>query len=141
MQDSSKKITDDVADLDSGKIPPMVAVSSKIDDFENKKVVLSFEQYNQRQCGLAKIAKTEAKHLTAELKKISETAAKHFRHEQISRIACKPVYGSGNYAPLFNGLPEDAELLEVNYTKAGRVFGYMVQNVFNVVAVAKEHLK
>ncbi len=141
MLESLNDLNDEVADISSDRIPPAVAISNKLEDFENKKVVLSFEVYNQNHCGLAKIARVEAKHLIAELKKISKTPTKHFRHQNVSRIACKSIYGSGNYSVLYNGLPEDVELLEIDYTKAGRVFGFIVQNVFNVVVIAKEHLR
>lgn len=138
----TERISNDVTKLDSGPIPQTAGVSSSLKDYENQKVVLSFEPYKQNQCRLHKLEKTEAKHLTTELKKISGTLSKHFRHQDASRIACKPVHSSGEYAELFTGLPEDVdEILEVDYTGTGRIFGFLIHNTFNVVAIAREHLR
>ncbi len=138
-----KKLTDEVAALEAGQpIPKTAAISETIRDYANEKVVLSFEQYKQGYCRIHKLQKPEVKHLTSELKKMSSTLTKHFRHQHISRIACKPVHRSGEYVTLFDGLsPDIDEILEVDYTSAGRVFGFLFQNTFNVVAVAKEHLR
>jgi len=141
MPENSEKISEEVAVLDSGPIPQAAAVSPAIRDYDNQKVVLSFWAYKQNQCQLHKLDKSEAKHLTSELKKISSALTKHFKHQQSSRIACKPVNKNSEYAILFNNLPPDADLLEVDYTGAGRIFGFLVQNVFNVVTIAKEHLR
>jgi len=141
MLESSEKISEEVATLDSGPIPQMVAVSPAVRDYDNQKVVLSFWAYKQNQCRLHKLDKPEAKHLTSELKKISNTLTKHFKHQQSSGIACKSIHKSGEYAILFNNLPTDADILEIDYTSAGRIFGFLVQNIFNIVTIAKEHLR
>lgn len=139
QENSSQKLPAEVTDLDGGKISPVVAVSSSLEDYENKTVNFSFAVYNSNQCRIGSIDKTEAKKLTKELKKISLTLTKHFLHQSTSGVACKPVHNSGNYAALFTDVPEDTDLLEVDYSGAGRVFGYLVKNIFNIVAIGKEH--
>ncbi|MDO8740003.1 MAG: hypothetical protein Q7J54_00320 [Candidatus Woesearchaeota archaeon] len=142
MQENSRqKLPTNVAGLDTehSKISQVVAVSDALKDYENERVTFSFEPYNSNQCRLGKLDNTEAKKLTRELKKISLTMTKHFRHQNASSIACKPVHNSGNYSVLFVDIPEDAELLEVDYSGTGRIFGFMVESIFNVVAVGKEH--
>lgn len=141
LENSNQKLPTDVADLDSkqNKISQVVAVSDALKDFENERVTFSFEPYNSNQCELSKIDKAEAKKLAKELRKISTTLTKHFRHQHVSSIACKSLSNSGNYSVLFDGLPEDTELLEVDYSGAGRIFGFMVESIFNVVAIAKVH--
>lgn len=137
-----KKLDASLAQLKPGPIPAGAAVSPAVRDYDNQKVVLSFEAYKQNQCRIFKLDKGEAKHLTTELRKISTTLTKHFRHQHSSAIACKPVYRSGEYGVLFDGLPPDVdEILEIDYTRAGRIFGFLLMNTFNVVAVAKEHLR
>ena len=138
---SSQNLPDKVADLNSerNKISPIVAVSDALKDYENKKIVFSFEIYNSNQCEIAKLDKAEAKKLTRELKRISLTLTKHFRHQDSSGIACKSVSNSGNYAVLFTDIPEDVDLLEVDFSGPGRVFGYLINNVFNIVTIGKEH--
>ncbi len=141
QENSSQKLSSDVAELTTGqeKISPIVAISDALKDYENKRVVFSFEIYNCNQCEIAKLDKTEAKKLTKELKKISSTLTKHFRHQDTSCIACKPIHNSGSYSVLFDGIPEDTDMLEVDYSGAGRVFGYIVNNIFNIVAIGKKH--
>ncbi len=142
MQENlNQKLPSDVASLEieQSKISPTVAISEALKDYENKRVAFSFEAYNNNQCRIGSIDKKEAKKLTRELKKISTTLTKHFRHQSTSGIACKTVYNSGNYSVLFTDIPEDTELLEVDYSGAGRVFGYMVNNIFNIIAIGKEH--
>ncbi len=141
QENSNQKLPNDVAHLtsDNSTISPTVAISDSLKDYENKRVVFSFEIYNSSQCEIAKIDKVEAKKLTRELKKISSTSTKHFRHQNVSGIACKPVYNSGNYSVLFTNIPEDIELLEVDYSGTGRIFGYIVTNIFNVVAIGRDH--
>lgn len=140
-ENSNQKIPSNVANLatERSDISATVAVSDALKDYENQRVVFSFDVYNNNQCRIGSIDKTEAKKLSKELKKISSTLTKHFRHQQTSGIACKPIYNSGNYSVLFTDVPEDIELLEVDYSGAGRVFGYMVNNIFSIVAIGKEH--
>lgn len=141
LENSNQKLPSDVSDLgtEESKISPIVAISDTLKDYENKRVVFSFEIYNSNQCEIAKLDKTEAKKLTKELKKISTTLTKHFRHQSTSAIACKPIHKSGSYIVLFDGIPEDTEMLEVDYSGTGRVFGYIVNNIFNIVAIGKVH--
>ncbi len=141
QENSNQKLPSDVADLktEPTKISPIVAVSDAIKDYENKRVVFSFEVYNSTQCRIGSIDKTEAKKLTKELKKVSTTLTKHLMHQHSSGIACKAVNDSGNYSALFADVPEDTDLLEIDYSSAGRVFGYLVNNIFNIVAIGKEH--
>lgn len=137
----SPQLPSEIANLgaEQDKFSPEVAVSDSITDYENQMVVFSFETYNNNQCEIASIDKKEAKKLTKELKKISTTLTKHLRHQQTSGIACKLISNSGNYSVLFTDVPEDTDLLEVDYSGKGRVFGYMVNNVFSIVAISKQH--
>lgn len=142
MQENLEKISKEVAELESDLLSPEVALSEDIKEYADKEVVFSFAPYNQNQCRIHSIQKVEAKKLTKELKAISSTRLKHFRHQGSggSNIACKSVHNSGNYEVLFTGLPPDVEeLLEVDYSGPGRVFGFLTDNVFNVVAISKEH--
>jgi len=136
-----KVVNNEIQELEEEKIPAIVAISEQIEDYENKKVVLSFEPYTKNSCEIYLMQKPDANHFTDELKKITTTLKKHFLHQNSSTIACKSVKNSGNYSPLFNNVPEDSELLEVDYTKAGRIFGYLTHNIFNIVAVRVRHIK
>ncbi len=140
MRQNSKGISSNVADLvETEFIPSTAAVSKELEDYENKKITFSFKMYNSSQCGIGSIDKKEAKKLTKKLKNMSAVLTKHFRHQDSSNIACKPVHNSNNYSVLFTDLSEDTDLLEVDYSGPGRIFGYLVHNIFNIVAIAKIH--
>jgi hypothetical protein len=137
-----KIVSEEVKETIEGeKIPATMAISSELKEYDSYKVVLSFEQYNQNCCEISQIQKPEAKKLTSELKRMTGTLRKHFLHQDASGIACKPVEDGGNYESLFTGLQRDVELLEVDYTSTGRIFGYLTKNIFNVVAIKIKHIK
>ena len=139
MKPNLKDLNESLTQLETDKISPEVAVSDEIEDYENKKVVFSFEVYNQNQCEISRLSKSEAKKLTKELKKISLVRTKHLKSQQVSGVACKSISNSGNYSVLFTDLPPDTEMLEIDYTSAGRIFGHLTHNIFNIVAVNKRH--
>ncbi len=142
MEENLQKIVSkEVKKIQESRIPITAPISESIEEYDNYKIVLSFIPYKQNCCELAKLQRPEAKKLTSELKKITKTLKKHFRHQDVSGIACKPIEDGGNYSPLFVGLGKDIELLEIDYTKAGRVFGYITKNIFNVVAIKTKHIK
>jgi len=137
----NQKLPSEIAEFTKEQkiLSPTVAISNTLEDYENKRVVFSFEIYNKNQCEISKLTSTEAKKLTKELKKISNTLKKHFRNQSTSGIACKPVGKSGNYEVLFAEVQNDTEMLEIDYSGTGRVFGHIVNNIFNIVAICKIH--
>jgi hypothetical protein len=141
VENLEKLVNSEIEELKREEISPEVAVSSVLKDYDNNKIVLSFEPYNQGCCEIALIQKQDAKRLTSELRKMTKTLRKHFLCQSSSGIACKPIKESGNYACLFTGLEQDIELLEVDYTGTGRIFGYLTRNIFNVVAIKIKHIK
>jgi len=141
LNDKVAKIPIESGNKEAQRLPPEIALSDKIPDYENQKIVFTFLQYKHNQCEITDLEKTEAKRLTEELKKVNKTITKNLLFPQTSGIGCKPVYKSGHYATLFNELPDDAQLLEIDYTKTGRIFGYLVKNIFNIVVIKRRHLK
>lgn len=142
MPENSESISSKVAELKSDLLSPEVALSDDIKEYDGKEIVFSFAPYNQNQCRIHAIQKPEAKKLTKELKTISKTLLKHFRNQGsgASNIACKAVHNSGNYSVLFDSLPPDTdELLEIDYSGSGRIFGFLIDNIFSIVAIGKEH--
>ena len=122
-------------------IPPAVAVSEQIPEYESDKIVFSFVPYKQSQCEIYKLEKTEAKKLTERLRRINQTLTKNILCQQISGIPCKSVGRGGSYVSLFEDLPPDVQLLEVDYTGTGRIFGYLSDNIFNIVSIKRDHLR
>ncbi len=138
LNDQVAKIPVESGSEGSPKLPPRVALSSEMPDYENRSIVFTFLQYKHSQCEVAGLEKTEAKRLTEKLKEVNKIITKKLL---FSGIDCKPVSKGGQYTCLFNELPADAELLEIDYTKAGRIFGYLVENIFNIVVIKRKHLR
>ncbi|PIQ92509.1 MAG: hypothetical protein COV69_02400 [Parcubacteria group bacterium CG11_big_fil_rev_8_21_14_0_20_39_14] len=144
MPEDSQPLNERIAEIgrikeDNKQLSPEIAVSTALTDYENKSVVFNFAKYNQSQCEICKLDKIEAKKLTKELGRINRTLTKHLLCRDVSGIDCKRIHNSGNYKPLFLGLPKDAELLQIDYTNSGRIFGYLSENIFNIVAITKKH--
>ena len=114
----------------------IVASVTEVEDVGEKKVVFSFSRYNIGQCEIHNLDKTESKQLLDKLREISNMTVMQFNRSYIRDV----VKRGGDYAGLFDTVPEDSgTLLEIKYSKTGRMFGYLVQHVFGVVAVCKRH--
>lgn len=125
---------------DRSYLQDVVAISSRIKDFENKRVAFSFKSYDQNKCQLKDLDKRDAKELTQTLGKASALTSKELLGCS-NGVKCTPVINAGNYAVLFNHLPKDVELREIHYSDAGRVFGHIVENLFFVTTITKKHIK
>lgn len=134
---SYENLENKVADLDTGKIPPTVAVSDSIRDYAREKVLLTFERYSKNHCESHKLQGKEIKQLIDEFRKVTSLEERQLKHNGI----CRMVGNSGDYSLIYPVIPPDAQLLEIEYSRVGRAFGYLVQNVFNVVAIKKVHLR
>lgn len=122
-------------------LSPKVAISKDIPESSDKKVVFTFIQYNHSQCEIADFQKKEPKKLTQKLGEVNKIIAKQLLFSKGAGISCKPVSKSGQYECLFESLPPDVNLLEINYTDTGRIFGYLIDNVFNIIVIKRKHLK
>ncbi len=142
-QNLDPKLHKDVSKLDVDKnslhLTSELIGSENIEDFDNKKIVFNFENYNQGDCEIYNLQKQDAKKLTNRLQNMSSVLAKHILTFQTSGFVCKTVENAKSYSSLFSTLPPDVELLEVYYSDKGRLFGYMVNNIFSVVAVLIKH--
>ena len=105
------------------------------EEYEDQKIVFGFEKYNQSECEVYSMDKKDVKSLTAKLIEISKTSIKNFRQSGF----CSAIKNEGNYTSLFTSMPKGARVVEVKYSGAGRIFGYMVRNIFSVVAICKKH--
>lgn len=134
---SLENLGNKVAKLDTGRLPATVAVSENIRDYDEEKVLLTFERYNKKQCESEKLQGKEIKQLIDEFRKVTSVEAKHLRQNGL----CRLVGDAGDYSSIYKIIPPDAQLLEIEYSKAGRAFGYLAQNILNVVAIKKLHLR
>ena len=137
-----QEIPKSVANQTEGSIPNEVAVSPKLKDFHNEKILFSFKEYNSNQCELVKMQKVETRKLTATLSKMSDTLYKHIFSKEMSGLVCKTVHNSGNYSVLFSDLQDDVDIYEIYKAKdstTNRIFGFFLDNVFYIKVIWKKH--
>lgn len=116
-------------------IPESAPISASLTEIEDSKVVFAFREYNERECEIHNLAKTDAKQLTNRLKTISGVTLAQFKSKYIKDKIIK----AGAYESLYKSLPEMTELVEIEYNGPGRVFGFLEDNRFQVIAVCKRH--
>jgi hypothetical protein len=134
---SSENLESKVGELaDTGRLPATVAISNNIRDYGEEKVLLTFERYSKSHCESQKLQGKEIKQLIDEFRKVTSVETKQLRVNGL----CRLVGNTGGYSPLYRIIPPDAQLLEIEYSKAGRAFGYLAQNILNIVAIKKKHL-
>ena len=119
-----------------GRVPPQTAELSDPVNPEGEKVVFSFEMYNNSECEIADLTKPDARKLTGKLQEISSATIADFNRSYV-RGSISP--SDKRYKLLFNTLPNDSRLLEAKFSKPGRIFGYLVRNIFSVVAICIKH--
>ena len=128
--------------LDSnGLISPAVAINENIPDSGDlllNKIVLTFKDYKDGECEMHKLSdKKDAKSLMSKLKRLSSIYLKELPS---TRMIKDKIENSGNYSCLYRDLPPDVEIQEIEYGKTGRIFGYMVERYFCVVAIKVKHV-
>ena len=131
-KDKGKRV-DSGATYEDGRIPGGVARSEGVG--EERKMVFSFARYDENQCEIYNLTKPETKQLIIKLQSISKCTVMDFNKSYV-RDQVKEV---GNYAHLYKTVPEGSKVVEIQYSGSGRIFGYISQNVFAVVAVCKKH--
>lgn len=120
------------ARLSKLQVSPKVAISSLIGEYgkdENYKLI--FRYYNHNQCELKRLQ--DFKPLINKFNIITASDYKSFKPKG-------PVYKSGDYVNLFNGLPPDVDNLEeIEISDASRVVFFRTQTFLCVVAVLVQH--
>jgi hypothetical protein len=130
-----------ISRLEKKELSPKVAISDELIDYKDKEITLSFKGYKHNKCQIGKIQTTEAKKLTKMLERISETKTKHLLSREESGIYCGSVKNSGKYTDIYKGIPNDVEVLEIHYDNGGRIFGFLVHNIFKIILILKKHKK
>lgn len=124
-------------------IPVEVAIKPQIDELlekyiEEESLRLIFASYNHSQCRIPDISKpSQAKALVRKLSLITEYTTKTFAS---SRLIRDNINNSGPYKPLFDEVPPDTELKEIDFAGTGRIYFYLFRNLFCVVAIQMRHL-
>lgn len=112
-----------------------VAQNSAIDD-EPKKFILNFKYFRSDFCKFETADSSKMKSLLEKLAKLCEfTAAQFYTCELLPRS----VNRNGDYAQLYTSLDDDVDIFEFDFAGQGRIYGFIVENFFHLVAVDAKH--
>ena len=119
-------------------IPEAVAEPSFEDDPEAQPFKISYRFYNDSECELRDLIKNAPRKVLEDLRKIGASiGVSDFRRYNID---IKPVDQRGNYRTLFNRLPsEEVELKENAIQSSGRMFYFIIEKTFYLVALKNAH--
>lgn len=122
-------------------IPPLVAVNPSFDELrehlnsENYKLI--FATYNFNECQLHRLANTgKSKALIQFFNKVTKTNKSNFLTSGIIR---DNIYNNKPYCSFFKTIPPDTDLKEGAFGGEGRIFFYLIQNFFCIVAIQTQH--
>lgn len=148
-----RQIQKDFARLQqSPNIPSSVAQSPKLPDtlsfLDGLNYQLIFKRYKHNQCELSSLVPQTARALLNKFSAITEFNNKTIRNTNLIR---DKVNNTGVYAPLYDRLEDDIELVEIKFAETGRIFCYFVDdhphgddrvsNYCCIIAVKTRHLR
>lgn len=116
-------------------IPESAALNSTISEFEDK-IVVTFEHYKSNACELEKLQRTTARKLSNQLKKLTSITKRELPE---SRLIRDSIVRTKNSEFLYKGLSPDVEVKEIAFGEKERLFGYMVDRYFCIIAVTVTH--
>lgn len=128
----------------SGQIPLKSAeLPQSTAEPELRPYLISFEKYNSKECEVS----TDNKISRKALETLRDVGV-NIRDEgdfamRLPRMNISPVFDQGDYRALFRGLRDnipDLEMKEIKIERdSGRLFFYVINKVFYVVAIRKSH--
>jgi len=132
-----EKIPDWVPEKASEIIPEAVAENIGNSDPEAQPFMISYQYYNDRECGLQNLGKNGPKKVLEHYRIIGScsTTRDFTRHH----IKAKSITNLGEYSKLFKHLPPDIDLLENIIQGVERYFYFVVDNIFYVVSISNSH--
>ncbi|MDP3764470.1 MAG: hypothetical protein Q8Q95_02510 [bacterium] len=110
---------------------------------EAKPLLISFERYNRGECQLDGMNPKMAKKALRVVRDVGvNIKAEDDFKKCLPKLEITPINNSGNYRKLYKGLFDlpDAEIKEakIDYDK-GRLFFFLIDRVFYVVAIRESH--
>lgn len=112
-------------------IPPSAAIKDKLGEHAldgNYRLIFKF--YNNKQCELNQI-----ENFKPLIDKFNYITSKNFRNFR----ARGRINDSGTYHNLFEGLPPDIDLEEMEHSQVGRIFFFRVETYICIVAILTQH--
>ncbi|GEM_PF-3195631 len=125
------------ASLEGGAIPPALTVPPG-DDPEQKTMAVHLRPRCLDDPQISEIQKEAAKSLIHKLFEINTSTKSSAQQSGLIR---DKVANNGEYAFLYRGLSPDVEILEIQYSGTGRIFGFFTEATFNVVCIKTAHIE
>jgi hypothetical protein len=132
-----KAIKDFEKSLGGEAIPSALTLPSA-EDPEQKIIAIHLRSGCLNHAQISQIQKEAAKSLVHKFFEINTTTK--FAAQQSGLIRDK-IPNQGEYAFLYTELSPDVEILEIQYSGTGRIFGFFTQSTFNVVGLRTIHIE
>jgi hypothetical protein len=124
-----------------GLLPPDIAEYSQRQDApETQPFVISFEEYNEKECEIDALIKNNGKKFLKILKDIGKRAYSHGHFKGLG-ITATPIKRSGAYICLYKGRSLDAEIFEIHGSGTSRIFYFIIQLTVYIVAIKENHIE
>ena len=124
--------------LEGEAIPAALTIPQGEVDPEIQPISVHFRSSSLDNKQISEIQKEAAKSLVLKLLELNTTTK---AAAQQSGLIRDKLSGDGEYAFLYAGLSPDVEMLEIQFSGTGRIFGFFTQSTFNVVCVRTLHIE
>ncbi len=118
-------------ELKKSIIPPSATIASKLGEHaleSNYRLIFKF--YNHKQCELTQVE--NFKHIIDRFNYMTSKDFKYFRSRG-------KISDSRDYHNLFEGLPPDADLEEIEHSQEGRIFFFRLELFICIVTILVNH--
>ncbi|MEK7572203.1 MAG: hypothetical protein AAB553_08085 [Patescibacteria group bacterium] len=126
--------------LPKSKIPQSATLLKDQKDPEDEYFTISYRYYSDSECQITSLNQNTARAFLQDIKTIGRTKRTPYYLKQVG-INVIPVYGIGAYKSLLKNLPEDVDLKEHKVQSTSRLFYFLKQNKFCIVAIKMNHIE
>jgi hypothetical protein len=110
---------------------------------ESKPILISFERYNPKECQLDGMENKMARKALQVLRDIGVNIKTESDFGKcLPKLEIAPIENSGYYRGLYKGLLDlpDVEIKEAKVDRdKGRLFFFLIERIFHVIAIRKDH--
>ncbi len=131
-------------ELPSNPIPfSVVEIPQPIEDPESKPLLISFEKYNCKECGLDSMDNKRARKALQIVRDVGiYVKTEDDFKKKLPKLEVIPIGNTGDYRKLYKGLADvpDVEIKEVKVDRdKGRLFFFLIDRIFHVVSITDSH--
>jgi hypothetical protein len=101
--------------------------------------LLSYKHYKEKECEISYLQKNRGKETLTVLKKIGSSSRDTIDSVGIDKL---PIDRSGKYSNLYNGLPEDFDVIYEHKVQGdSRLFYHKAGNIFYIICIKNNHIE